>query len=484
MNYLAALLLLLCWFRPVSALSLSDLADSLLSQPQLRGSSWSIRFVSLTGDSVVFERDSGRMLIPASVAKLVTSAAAFEVLGSDFRFKTGGFSVSAPDAAGTLHGNVYVQGGADPLIDPRRLDSLGHPVLASLADSLWEHGIRLIEGDLVMRTWPYKLECAPDLWEVGDVNSNFAPTVDAFGYNSNVCRLAILPGATVELPPVVAVDPPYAPVSVRNEVATADASEEGWLDYHVVPGDTVVTIQGKIPLGDDGEYLWIPVQDPALYFGAAFRQQLDQRGIILRGQLRVDRSGEPLGDGRFPLFQYESDRLVAAASVMNKESDNFTAEYVQRAVAAASVGAANARAGADAVARVLRQWGINGNEIDLQDGCGLARQNLCCAGGLVKLLTLMHRHPAAADFIASLAVSGVSGTMAHRLASPEMVGKVHAKTGTITHVCSLAGYCVTQAGDTLAFAILCNNYHGSPHLPRAAQDRLIEAVCVPWPNPE
>jgi D-alanyl-D-alanine carboxypeptidase/D-alanyl-D-alanine-endopeptidase (penicillin-binding protein 4) len=165
--------------------------------------------------------------------------------------------------------------------------------------------------------------------------------------------------------------------------------------------------------------------------------------------------------------------------VTNKESDNYTAEYILRALAAERGGAANSAAGLDAVEKFLGKQSIGSDQIRIKDGCGLARQNLVSTEGIARLLATMYHHPYFAVFEQSLAVSGHDGTLADRLSSPEFRGRVHAKTGTMTGVSSLAGYAYPASGDTLGFAIICNNFVSSPRVVRAVQDQLIARALTP-----
>jgi PBP4 family serine-type D-alanyl-D-alanine carboxypeptidase len=464
------------------AVEFAAFADSVLSEPALAGASWSVQVYSLSGDSVVFERDADRLLTPASVAKLFTSAAALDALGADFRFTTEIAADGVVDEDSVLQGDLIVLAGGDPTIELKSVDSLRGPVLRAWADSLLAHGIRRVHGDIVLRTWPYRRESAPGSWEVGDVNAGFAPPMDGFGFNSNVCQLLVLPASAPGDSARFVLDPPFAPVHLKPRVSTIPAPSECWLDLQAAPADTTAVIAGEMPLDEDGEFLWISVQDPARYFGLALKDALEKRGIATDGGVVVDRSvpndGAPLRE----LFVHSSSPLPAVLALMNKESDNFSGEHVLRALGLAAGGAADRRAGLDAVLRYAARFGIGKSSLHLEDGCGLSRQNLVSACAVVGLLRAVHTSPERDVFVSTLAVSGTDGTLAYRLNAPQVVGRIRGKTGTMTQVSNMAGYLQTEDGEEFAFAMLCNHFANSIHHVRAAQDRLLERLATEPPH--
>jgi D-alanyl-D-alanine carboxypeptidase/D-alanyl-D-alanine-endopeptidase (penicillin-binding protein 4) len=237
-----------------------------------------------------------------------------------------------------------------------------------------------------------------------------------------------------------------------------------------------------MPLDEDGEFLWVSVPAPARYFGLALKDALEKRGIVVEGQVIVDRSAP---DGRAQpanLFACSSPPLPAVLSLMNKESDNFAGEHVLRALALAVGGAADRRTGLDAVLRFAERCGIGKSTLRLEDGCGLSRQNLVSARAAVKLLRAMYASPERDVFLSTLAVSGTDGTLTYRLNAPPMVGRIRGKTGTMTQVSNIAGYLQAENGDIFAFAILCNHFANSIHRVRTAQDRLLERLVTDPPR--
>jgi D-alanyl-D-alanine carboxypeptidase/D-alanyl-D-alanine-endopeptidase (penicillin-binding protein 4) len=462
---------------PVLAGTFDTFADSVLSDRSTTGASWSIEIYSLSGDSIVYQRDADRLLIPASVTKLFTSAAALDALGPAFRFVTTLASDGGTDDSGTLRGNLMVLAGGDPTFEIKASDSLCAPVLRTWADTLLARGIRRIQGDIVLRTWPYRRESAPGSWEVGDVNAGFAPPMDGFGFNSNVCHLQVLPDSIVGDYARFVLDPPFAPVELKSRVRTVPAQSECWLDLQVAPADTTAVITGQMPLDEDGEFLWISVQDPVRYFGLALKDALEKRGILVDGRIIVDRSAPNDSASLREIFAYSSPALPSVLALMNKESDNFSAEHVLRALGLATGGAPDLRSGLEAVRRFAARLGIAKSDFHLEDGCGLSRQNLVSARTVVQLLRAAYASDNRDVFESTLAVSGKDGTLAYRLSAPPLADRIHGKTGTMTQVCNIAGYLESESGEVFAFAILCNNFVNSIHRVRIAQDRLLERLA-------
>jgi serine-type D-Ala-D-Ala carboxypeptidase/endopeptidase (penicillin-binding protein 4) len=483
LRYVAWILIFVCYSfaycadEEFSVQSLSDFATLILNNDALQGASWSISFYSLTGDSLIYSYDPERMLSPASVTKLVTSAATLEALGPDYRFQTS-VSYKGTLSSGVLDGNLIIQAGGDPTIEQKVVDSLHASVLVSWADTLKALGVSRINGDLVLRTRPFALESEPAFWEVGDIQEGFAPAVDGFGYNSNVAHLSILPGVAEGDAPIFALDPTYAPVGILSTITTVSANTKPDISYHVIWEDTLYKVSGSMPVGDDGEFLWVPIQNPSYYFGRALFEALKNRGIEVSGSIVVDRQTSPDSNGTHPLFTHYSAPLTHILSVMNKKSDNFLAESMLRILGVATDGIGSTRSGEHGIKRFLEKHGVHWSQISLVDGSGISRRDLCSANGLIQMLKSMYKHPYKEQFMSTLSIGGVDGTLGSRLNSPEFVGKVHGKTGTMTGISGVAGYIQTDRGEDIAFAILCNNYQTPPRTARAVQDRLIERAIV------
>jgi len=248
----------------------------------------------------------------------------------------------------------------------------------------------------------------------------------------------------------------------------------------VEPEDTSVVISGEMPLHHTPEFFWAPVQDPALYFGRAFRLALERHGLSIDGEVIVDRVAHSARESSTVLYAHESASLSTVMSVMNKESDNYLAEYVLQALGLAAGGAGDRKAGTDAVLNFLRRCGIDKADVVVEDGCGLARQNLISARSLIQLLRAMHNHPDYEAFQNTLAVSGERGTLSGRMGR-ENVGRMHGKTGSMTRVSALAGYLEGNNGEIYAIALLFNNFRISLSHVRAIQDQILERLETTTP---
>lgn len=478
-SIISLLLAVFCFALPrhSSGADLKPYLDSLLSSGPLHGASVSVMVRDLNTDSVWYAKDADRLLIPASLMKLYVSAAALDLLGPDYRFETRVSMSGRLTEKGLLRGFVCVEAGGDPVIDMKPVDSLNATVFETWVDTLKLWGVRSIRGGLFLFVKPFELEPVQEGWEVGDAGEGFAPAIDGFGFHSNVCRAMVGPGHEIGAPAVIEIDPPWAPVDIVSNIKTVSGGGECWIDYRIQFGRKTVDFQGTMPLAAAPEYLWIPVQSPAEYFGTALWKALEEDGVDIQGELIVDRMSPPAKVGS-KSFTYVSPPLVEILKIVNKDSDNFTSEHMLRALGVKAYGEGETQAGLKALEDFLRSRGIDESRVLVVDGCGLSRRNLTNAEAVVRLLSVMHTDTLFNEFASTLAVAGQDGTLAHRLQNGTAPGTVQAKTGTMTHVSAVAGYAMGPRGETLAFAVLCNNFTASLRRIHKIQDDLIERLVI------
>ena len=212
--------------------------------------------------------------------------------------------------------------------------------------------------------------------------------------------------------------------------------------------------------------------DPPSFAAGRLDAALEARGVPVR--LRPGIGATPAGADL--LASVASPPMERLVRLTNKPSDNFFAEMLLKAVALDATGRGTTYAGARLAAAQARRLGTRAR---LVDGSGLSRADRASPRQIVRLLAAMYeRDEREYDdaFFDSLAVAGQDGTLANRMRSGPAHWRCHGKTGTLSNVSALSGYCYARGGDTYAFSILMNFVY--PPGARRLQDRMVQAIAA------
>ena len=208
---------------------------------------------------------------------------------------------------------------------------------------------------------------------------------------------------------------------------------------------------------------------PAAFVAARLTDALRRRGISVRDRPAAGpapRAADTLAAVRSPPMS----RLIA---LTNKPSDNYLAEMLLKDLALQAGGRGTTAAGARIAAGFASR--IGGRPARLADGSGLSRANRASPYRIVRLLLALRERDDYAAFLRSLAVAGRDGTLAPRMRRGPARGHCRGKTGTLSNVSALSGYCRARSGDTYVFSILMNGV--DPYGARGLQDRMLQALA-------
>jgi D-alanyl-D-alanine carboxypeptidase/D-alanyl-D-alanine-endopeptidase (penicillin-binding protein 4) len=487
--------LLLLGAGGLAAASLDQRIEAILAgSPVARGAFWGIQVVDLASGTTLYELNPGRFFVPASNTKLFSTALALTALGPNATFQTGVLADNAPDGNGLLTGPLRLLGGGDPNLSPRAIPydkhgASGDPLVAiqDLADQVAAKGVKRVTGDIIGDDSLYVWQPYADGWSVDDPNTKDGTAVSALAINDNSQTLSVRPGTAVGEPAALLLSPALEYYQIDNRVRTVAAGGERKIYSDRLPGSRTLRIWGAIPLRDRGEDLELGIDDPALYAALALRQALEERGIVVEGRAVTEHLlPEDVADlKRAPaapvvtgveLGRRESAPLVECLRIADKVSQNLHAEMMLRAVGLARRNVGSREAGFEEMKTFLTDAGIPADAYHLLDGSGMARLNLVTPAAVVGLLRYMYASPLGQDFLGLLPVGGEDGTLAGRFTNAAQTGRVHAKTGTLSHVSALSGYIQRRDTSWVAFSILVNNYNGQPAEIRQAMDRVCALI--------
>jgi D-alanyl-D-alanine carboxypeptidase/D-alanyl-D-alanine-endopeptidase (penicillin-binding protein 4) len=209
--------------------------------------------------------------------------------------------------------------------------------------------------------------------------------------------------------------------------------------------------------------------DPARLAARSLARSLDTAGVHVRPQValgKVPANAETVAVVRSPTIA----RLAAATNV---PSDNYYAETLIKLLGARFGGSGSTAAGAAVVRQFARS---EGSDVHAVDGSGLTRSGKASTAEVVRLLAAVRAEPYGEDFVDSLAVAGREGTVAERMGGTAAAGRCHLKTGTLTAVSALSGYCFNASGRTMIFSILMNGVRDL-ELAHLEQDQIAAAVA-------
>jgi D-alanyl-D-alanine carboxypeptidase/D-alanyl-D-alanine-endopeptidase (penicillin-binding protein 4) len=209
---------------------------------------------------------------------------------------------------------------------------------------------------------------------------------------------------------------------------------------------------------------------PTLYAAQRLADALRAAGVkLLRGTSITTGSAPP---GARQLAAVPSPRMATLISITNTPSDNYFAEMLLKDLGARFGGGGSTAAGSAVVrAEVGDAFGIRPT---LNDGSGLSRFDSTTPLQVVTLLQKLAGNP---TFVGSLAVEGQTGTLAREGRGTIAQGRCRGKTGTLSDVANLAGYCQARNGHTLAFAFLSDGISSPNYVHGVTQPAMTAALA-------
>jgi D-alanyl-D-alanine carboxypeptidase/D-alanyl-D-alanine-endopeptidase (penicillin-binding protein 4) len=208
--------------------------------------------------------------------------------------------------------------------------------------------------------------------------------------------------------------------------------------------------------------------NPPAFAAARLDDALEARGIKVKGRPAARKAP----GGLDVVASVDSPPMARVIKLMNKPSDNFFAETLAKDVAMQVNGRGTTSAGAALIAGFARRLGAR---VQMIDGSGLSRANKASPYRVVRLLRAMYGREDFEDWFDSLSIAGRDGTLVDRMRRGPARGRCHAKTGTLSDVSALSGYCEAKSGELYAFSLLMNRI--SVPLAHRLQDRIAQAIA-------
>jgi D-alanyl-D-alanine carboxypeptidase/D-alanyl-D-alanine-endopeptidase (penicillin-binding protein 4) len=390
---------------------------------------------------LIFGLNEQRSFIPASVTKIATATAALDRLGPSFKFQTTLWSSGAVKD-GVLEGDLILKGGGDA---------------AFVSESMWvlvnnfvRAGISKIKGDIVVDDSDFDSVRFDPSREPERVDRAYDAPVGAMSFNWNSINIYIRPTETGR-PPAVHLDPIDNGYRVDNKAKTVNKAGS---DLRVSREGNRIVVRGTIGLKQSEVAVYKNIDDPAKWSGENLVFFLAQRGIPVTGKVKRGKKPEIAK----LVASVDSKPLSEHIADMMKFSNNYVAEMLTKDLAAQNGHVpASLDEGMKIVREHVRDLGIDAKRFVLINPSGLNRRNRIKPIDLARILMESHkRFPWFAEFLSSLPLAGLDGTLRHRMRDSAAEGWVRAKTGNLDGVVALAGYAGHKDGSTRAFAFIFN----------------------------
>ncbi|HEX8963343.1 MAG TPA: D-alanyl-D-alanine carboxypeptidase/D-alanyl-D-alanine-endopeptidase [Rhodocyclaceae bacterium] len=410
--------------------------------------------------------NAGRPMNPASVMKLVTTYTALGMLGPAYTWKTE-VRVDAPVTDGRLAGSLYIKGSGDP--------KLTFEQFWLLLRQLRAQGIRDIDGDLVLDRSIFQLPPADDGAFDDQPLRPYNVSPDALLVGFKAIRLGLMPDPATRAVQMT-VEPQPANLDVINRIRLGNNGCGDWkeglradLSRHAERFRLVVTGSYSASCGQKNWLLGVMPHE--LYVRGLFEQLWTELGGTIKGGVR---DGAAPASARL-VASIDSPALAEIVRDINKYSNNVMARQLFLTLGLA--GGRQPVRPADAAAAV-RDWlaahGLAFPDLVLENGSGLSRQERVSAEDLGRLLQSAWKSALMPEFVASLPLAAVDGTMKKRFNGNGAAGHMHIKTGTLEGVKSIAGYVLDYKGRNEAVVFIIN--HPNAQAAQSAQDALLQWV--------
>ncbi len=478
--------------KTISRAEVKTALDGIFQQDEFRNARWGVLVCEANSTVPLYDMDSNKSFVPASNMKLYTTAAATDILGADWCWKTE-FCTFGKVKDGVLHGDLVWVGSGDPTFSGRMMkDTQTTAILRGVAAELKKAGVRCITGNVIIDDSYLGKEDFPESWPWGDMAEWYSTESGAVAVNDNCWDATVVPGKTVGSKVAIKrVFPTTNYATFVNDVTTTIAKKDGGkntLRYLRGQDNNIVHFFGEVPI-DTEEYkeygsLRFGEKLAATEFRAALRAEgirVAGRALVLADLPKKKRAALCSANNRKVLYTRVSPPLRTVISFINKPSQNYYADMLCRTLARTQ----GFDGSWETCEPTLVKWlhdkvGVDTYGFAMRDGSGLSRRNMVTPHLTVELLRYLNNVAAPANrkaFYDSLPIAGVDGSIAGRMKDTAAAGNCHAKTGYIGHMRTLSGYVDDKSGHRWIFSMMINNYVTETSSANDAQDKAVEYLA-------
>ena len=399
---------------------------------------------------------------PGSTIKLLTTLVALDILGPTYTWTTDVFALGEV-SDDRLDGDLLIRGSGDPFLVTERVWQMLRRVRQA--------GIREIDGDLLLDDSRFAVASHdPAAFDRQPLRAyNVAP--NALLTNFKVVRYWFEPefeGNRVR----VRLDPEIGNLEIDNRLTLAPGSCRGYQrGITITANDAVdrITFSGKFPRGCER----YAMDRTALTHNEFTFGLFTSLWRGLGGTFNGDWVNAPTPENAEPVVSFDSLPLADIIARVNKHSNNVMARQLLYTLSAEVLGAPGTEAGGR---KVVDDW-LQANELQFceltyENGAGLSRDVRMTASDLGAMLRFAWQQPYMPEYVSSLSLSGLDGTLAYRFDDPALAGNAHLKTGSLDHVTAIAGYLQSRSGRRFAVVALQNH----PDIHRGPGHEVQEAL--------
>lgn len=389
---------------------------------------------------------------PASTLKTLTTATAIHYLPLDYEPKTY-VSLNGSVQKGTFRGSVNIRGEGDPNFSGRYYADPFY-MLYAMVDSIRTLGVDTIRGTVDLDSSYYTGPWKAEHWRKNFYDAWYGAEIAPLNFNDNCVVVRFKPGAKEGDLAVAEIIPDIGYVTLKNEMTTVPGKKKRWT-WGLDPVKSEITLGGTIGVKIDSVQLVLPVRNPVGFFNAAFMYALKERGVTY-----IPTKGVPAGI-EIAKYEFSAAPFLSILDEINQRSQNFHAEALFRNLGAQKAGSGSVEGGKAMEQKFLAEMGLNGEDFEVWDGCGLSPKNKLKPSVETQLLAKMARHSKGSYYINSFAGPGL-GTGGKRQLDLPYPWLTRFKTGFIGEAHALVGYIFTIDGDTLSVAMYLNETGKNP----------------------
>ena len=458
--------------------------DSIVTDPALENAVIGIYAMAGNGRTIV-DIDGGKMLVPASNMKLISTGAALHKLGPDHRFETA-IGHDGIIENGVLKGNLYIVGGGDPTLGSK--DSIA--VSLDKVFGQWEEmvrtaGIRKIEGRIIGDGRAFEGMMEEPTWLWNDIGTYYGAGTTGLMFYENMQSFSVAAGEQVGAPVKISPSYPQAPwMEFRYNCTTGENGTGDQLYMYTSDLAPVAEIRGTYGLDRGKKRLDCSNKFPEYTCAHCFASHLSKKGIECKGgvgDFRLDTQWKPQGEITILGKTYSPtlDRIIFET---NHASNNLYAETLLRGLSKEMTGSATYESAYIALGQVMKELEVEMKGADIQDGSGLSRQNYVSAEFFCRFLEGMMSSPHFEAYANSLPSPGKPGTLSYNMKNyPESLKeRILVKSGSMNGVRCYSGYVIPADGckdDCIIFSILVNNCTAPTWQLRPLLDKIMGVLA-------